>query len=488
MAALRTIGMAAAALLLLAGAGAHAQGKKRMTQAELIQIVLQETQPLQHPRGNRLPLYVWSAIGAGTNDDAQTETVIRALDQRGIALISSWNPRDRDRTLAEGLRVAAIQKRLGVPINVNANANLHSFFNGEEQTAHVTDAGERFFDDSFGKQYKMGCPFAIDYRIPAMREQVDTFVRAYKEKDLPIAFIFADWEIDGPIEWNGAWAASKRCARCRKEIPNINDFTTFQTALRRKRSELQRRIFAEPVLAAFPKALVGNYAVYPNDGWRYWYDYFEQFVEGAPFQADQGAKYRKWFADEFRLSGYTFAMPVVYTWYPLYKWYDFADPDYHWFYNMLKVGSNAGRHTPAKTPIITFVHWNTTDLPKDADPEVKQFSAAKYQELLWHLLLRGHDTFFNWCPQAETADEVRLLHQVYAASLQYRDFLERGKPVTFDVPAQPGPVVSALQLGDRLLVRRTAFDSAAGPVTLRVGRRKVLVPRAEGVCQVLEMR
>jgi hypothetical protein len=322
-----------------------------------------------------------------------------------------------------------------------------------------------------------------------MREQVDFFVRAYKEKGIEIAFAFADWEIDGPIEWNGAWESSKRCARCRKEIPRINDFTSFQTTLRRLRASLQRRVFAEPVLKAFPKALVGNYAVYPNNGKRYWYDYFEtEPAEGMPFELDQKSKVRQWYPGEFRLSGYSFAMPVVYTWFRTFHWYDFGNPDYHWFYNMLKVGSNAGEHTPARIPIITFVHWNTTDPPKDADPAVKQLSEEKYQELLWHLFLRGHDTFFSWCPQAETADEVRLLHQVYAAALEYREFLDKGTPLTFQVPPKPGPVVSALRLGDRVLVRRTDFDGTAGPVSLKVGRKTLQVPRAPGRCQVLTLK
>ena len=64
---------------------------------------------------------------------------------------------------------------------------------------------------------------------------------------------------------------------------------------------------------------------------------------------DQRAKYREW-ANEFDDTGYTFSMPVVYTWYPTFHWYDFEDTDYRWFYNMLKVGSNAGRHTPRMFP------------------------------------------------------------------------------------------------------------------------------------------
>lgn len=459
-----------------------------MTQAEQIQMVLRETKPLKYPRGNRLPLYLWPAMGAGTTDDAETEAILRQLDARGIALLSAWRPgANQEASLAEGLRVGALQKRLGLSVGINANACLYSIFNGDESTAHVNEKGERFFDFSFGERHKMGCPFAMEHRIPVIREQLEYFLRAYKEKGIPIDFIFADWEIDGPIEWNGAWDASKKCVVCRKNIPNLDDFTTFQATLRRLRSDVQRRLFSEPVLSRFPKALVGNYAVYPCDGYRYWYDYFEVFTEGTPHIVDQRAKYRQWFQDEWRLTGYTFAMPVIYTWYPIFQWYDFDNPDYRWFYNLLKEGSSAGRHTPKEVPIITFVHWHTTSPPPQPDPSVKQFSAEKYQELLWHLLLRGHDTFFLWSPLNEAAREIQLLHPVYADSLQYREFLDRGEPITFEVPPKPGPVVSGLRVGNRVLVRRTDFDATSGPITLKVGNQTLVVPRAEGKCQILSL-
>ena len=57
-----------------------------------------------------------------------------------------------------------------------------------------------FFDFSFGKGHKMGCPFALDSRRSEMRKRVEFFVQAYYEAGLEIGFVFADWEIDGPIE------------------------------------------------------------------------------------------------------------------------------------------------------------------------------------------------------------------------------------------------------------------------------------------------
>ena len=50
------------------------------------------------------------------------------------------------------------------------------------------------------------------------------------------------------------------------------------------------------------------------------------------------------------------------------------------------------------------------------------------------------------CPAPELAQEVRPVHRVYAAALEHKEFLDRGQPVFFDVPEQPGSVVSALQL------------------------------------------
>ncbi len=223
---------------------------------------------------------------------------------------------------------------------------------------------------------------------------------------------------------------------------------------------------------------MGNYAVYPSNGFREWFDYFEhRDVEGYPAVPDQRARYRHW-ADEFTGTGYTFAMPVVYAWSWLFRWYDFPDPDYHWFYNMLLVASNAAKHTPPTTPIISFVHWHTTDMPDPPDPGIRQMSEKAYQELLWHMLLRGVDTFFLWCPPKEYAKEVELLHPVWAAAQEYGEFMERGTPVTFDVPKQQGTVVSGLRLGDRVLVRRTDFGSSTAPVQVTVGAGRSPCPQS----------
>jgi hypothetical protein len=442
---------------------------------------LENTRPLQFERRGRLPLFVLPISNSlQMIDDARSERLLQDLNRRGIGYTVDWDPHNFERSLAEGLRIAALQTKLGLQVGVNANACLYSFFDGTAETLHVDAAGRTFAETSFGGE--IGCPFAIAHRVGVIKEQVEQFLRSYRDAGIHIDFMFADWEIDGPIEWNDAWAGCKRCERCRQNVTNIDNFRAFQARLREVRSEIQRVAFGDNVLDYFPNALVGNYAVFPHGGHRYWYDYFERETPGAPVQRDQRARYREW-AHEFAGTGYTCAMPVVYTWYPTFQWYDFDDPDYRWFYNMLLVGSNAGQHTSSRTPSIPFVHWTTTAPPQHPDPGVLQFSREKYQELLWHLLLRGHDTFFLWCVADELADEIKLVHEVYAEAMEYRGFLDRGQPISFHVPRQPASVVSGLRLNDHVLVRRTSFGKNTDlPLPFELGDGgRVVVPPASGL-------
>lgn len=460
-------------------------GKSRMTQTEMIDALLACTQPLEHPLGDRLPFYNWHLGGVGTADDAAAAEILKQLAARGLAVTPAWNPRRQEQTLADGLRVAKLQQQLGLRVNINANSCFYSFCNGDESTAHLDSDGKPFFDYSFQEKKPIGCPFALHEREAAIRGQLEPFLEAYQQAGLKIDFLFVDWEIDGPLAWNDAWAHCQRCTRCRQNIPGIDDFAVFQAKMTELRAGLERRCLSEPVLSRFPDCLVGNYAVYPNDGWRYWYDYFEPPpAEGLPVKYDQRAPYRPW-PDEFTPAGFTFGMPVEYTWYRTFDWYDYSNPDYRWFYNLLLVGSNAGRSTPPSIPLITFIHHHTTSPPPEPDPKVVQMSGEAYQELLWHLLLRGHDTFYIWSPQDEAVDETKLAHPVWAAALQYREFLDHGTPLSFFVPRRQGPVVSGLRLGDRVLVRRTDFDDSTEPVELTEDGHRLAVPRAEGRCQVL---
>ncbi len=90
--------------------------------------------------------------------------------------------------------------------------------------------------------------------------------------------------------------------------------------------------------------------------------------------------------------------------------------------------------------------------------------------------------------RADWPKECKLLHEVYAASLEYAVWLERDIPIAYGVPEQPGPVTSGLRLGDRLLMRRTDFGCAdPAPVTIDVDGTYVEVAVRERACQVLPL-
>ena len=89
-----------------------------------------------------------------------------------------------------------------------------------------------------------------------------------------------------------------------------------------------------------------------------------------------------------------------------------------------------------------------------------------------------------WSSRHEFPEEVKLVHEVYAAAQQYGEFLEKGWPVTFDLPDKPGVVISGLALDDRVLIRRTDFGYDHSPVEIIVVTRPVKVEYEPGVCVI----
>lgn len=455
--------------------------------ADHIQVVLDNTKILEYDRGDRLPLILWPLINPGKLSAEQAEKLSSDLDDRGLALLARWTKENREEALEQALIIGRAQKELGLRTYVNAIDLLYSFYNGNERTAHIDKEGKIFWDDGFGGKSNMGCPFAIDFRKEEIRDRVEYYLDRYIENGIGLDFIFVDWEVDGPLEVNTSYETSMQCSRCIENLGANVKYDVFQEKMRQMRSYFQYYCLSEPVLSRFPEALVGNYAVYPNDGYRYWYDYFEFYADGQPCIQDQGAKYRKWYND-FPLTGFTYAMPVSYTWSRIFHWYDFQNKDYRWFYNMLLVASNAGKSTPRKIPVISWVHWHTIFHPDEPDPSVEQMSEAAYQELLWHMLLRGTNSLAMWCNPEENAKEVRLIHEVYADAQKYGDFLDKGVPINFALPSQPGSVVSGLILNDKVLVRRTDFGNNRKPITIMAGARQINIPYAPGQCQVISLK
>ena len=146
-----------------------------------MQIVLDNTQTLEFGRGERLPLYLWQSMGSYDFSDSGAEELIEELDKRGIGYIGNWDAKNREQSLNRSLIVARAQRKLGLMVNINANSCLYHFFNGDPDTAHIDENGKPFFDESFGKSHKMGCPFALASRKPIIKDQVEFFINGFKK-------------------------------------------------------------------------------------------------------------------------------------------------------------------------------------------------------------------------------------------------------------------------------------------------------------------
>lgn len=453
---------------------------KTISSANIVDIIIENTKPISIKEKNRMPLFVWTSIPLNISDK-EIKIYLEKLSERNIILFTRWYiPKEGiEKGIKDALGIDRIKKELNYPIFIDATSIVTRFFDGSKETGHIDENGNIFFDMSFSPNVKMGCPFKIEVRYPVVKEYLEKFLKAYKNEGIEINYWAIDWEIDGPIEWNDAWINSKRCVICRKNIKNIENFEEFQKIIRRKRSDLQKEVFVDTIKKYYPNCLTGNYAVNPHDGYRYWWDYFEKEVEGARYQKKQNALHRKWF-DEFKYSGYTMAMPVIYTWYRFFNDYTFENKEYRWFYPLIKEGTSVGKNTPSNIPIITFVHWQTVNKPKELPEDFVPLSREKYKELLWHLLLRRHNTFCLWSPLNEMAEEIKVLHEVYSESFKYNDFLLNGKVIFWDVPEEPDTVISGLKLKNKLLIIRSDFKEEKKVIKIKVDSKKIEIPVVSG--------
>ena len=147
--------------------------------SENIEVVLENTKPLEYDRGGRLPLYLWPLIDPGELTPTQAEALVADLDARGVALVAKWTKDNQKQSLELAMTIGRAQKKLGAGVHINAIDLLYSFFNGDESTAHIDADSNTFWDDGFGRKKDMGCPFAIDFRKDEIRERVEFYLLSF---------------------------------------------------------------------------------------------------------------------------------------------------------------------------------------------------------------------------------------------------------------------------------------------------------------------
>ena len=452
-----------------------------------IRVVLDNARPLAFPRGGRLPLFLWPAMDPG--DLEPQEPTPLCANSTAAASACSWSWQSATRTArSAGLALARVQKRLGVPVSVNATALLYGFFDGDPEPPMSTTRDGRFSTIPSVPRVRWGA------RSPSIRAgggnpRAGRRLRPRLYKGRLSAALRLGRLGDRRARSNSTGPTKRRgvAEGAGGRIPDIGQFPRLPEG----RPRHAERFSSEPCSASpsgsgFPAYGWAITRSIPTTGTATGTIISRSTSTASRIIADRRAKYRLW-ANDFPATGYTFAMPVVYPWARLFGWYDFAETDYRWFYNMLLEASGAGRSTPPAMPVVAFVHFHPIDPEKFPAPGFRPMSRDAYRELLWHILLRGADTFYLWAGEAEYPLEVRLLHEVWSEAQRYGEFLDGGRPVSFDVPANPAPVVSGLRLGNRILVRRTEFGSSAAPVFLTIGGRRLDVPPAAGRCVVLTL-
>ena len=137
-----------------------------------------------------------------------------------------------------------------------------------------------------------------------------------------------------------------------------------------------------------------------------------------------------------------------------------------------------------KSPGIPIACLDDLSMDRRIEFEVKApASASAMRTISGYALFHVCDDMGGACRFARL--DVTVEVPVDAAAQEHGAFLDRGVPVNFAVPNKPAPVVLGLRLGNRVLVRRTDFGDAGGPVELKVGSKRLTIKSAPGRCQVL---
>ena len=486
----KTWGMLAAILALLAGsvpaaaqpASACPAPSAEWTMDDLLRVV----QPMRHDLGGRLPLLLWNypiAIGdnlLGYRAEGSLARWTRAAAQRGLALPVQigWIS-----TPAGALAQAQTVRELGLPLYLcvdelpGGNAGLY-------------------------RNSKLW-PLGPDLRRPHVRRwpclpltdagQAAAGVRAlmqeYRAAGLSPAGVFFEHE-GFPHPWMGIYDAQRNDPRCAALYPpgTLDSETSFIQYVYALRSRVLSEAMADPVLAVFPPALVGNY-----DEW--------VSSKQIPYLANGGEA-----LPPRTLGRLNMVTPRVYAspWY-LHAYFcdvesvtpEQADPVY---FNLLlnTLSTTNANQQPGQVSVPFVARDDPFDpLRKGDKPFGPGMSHAPYRELIRHALLRGTDGFYLYAlgfpgsgvPTADAFGTIEDTRSVYDDLLAYREFLDQGQVMTYQTrdPHYRGPVWSGLRLKGQCLVRTFTMRDRPGRVRVEVfpGKQVELEAPREGATYLI---
>ena len=434
-------------------------------------------QPMKHKLDGRLPTFMWN-FPLPRNDDlvklrdsGELRKAIDIMAARGfvptVELGWAWTPAGAmamAKTLQEAKQPVCVLIPRADFLEGTCYANCKVWGEGP--------------DASWGnKMRKWPCLPLADTKAGAawLREQLKPF----KDAGIKLAAVWFDDECL-PHPWNGIWEAQKASVECRAQYPAgvMDDFGKFKQYCYDLRSKMFSEAAADPIHGMFPGAKTGNYSDFASSEAFPWYEGDNPYPPRTIGRMD--AIMPSAYANTCILPRYFKADETVTQ--------EKADQIY--FHLLLRtVGSANANKTKGKVA-IPYLSRLCLDNP---DAKFRfGMTSARYRELLRHLWLRGTDAIYAFnlgypgcgVSAEESFGSLEDSRAVYDELLEYRPFLDKGKPMNFDVPAMydAGPVWSGLMLPDRCLVRAFTLGATAQKVTIEAfpGKRVELDAPPEG--------
>jgi hypothetical protein len=149
--------------------------------------------------------------------------------------------------------------------------------------------------------------------------------------------------------------------------------------------------------------------------------------------------------------------------------------DQFYFHLLIRMVSDDQANAAKWAPQLNCFPWVDRWCPDVEDPTIPIMSRERYREVLRHLWLRGVDGMQIFQPRRPGFEDIVLSEvqdavAVYDQMLTYRDLLDTGVPMCYDVPGPQfdGVVWSGLRTDERAVVRTFMSGGGNGSVDIEV--------------------
>ncbi|HUE14061.1 MAG TPA: hypothetical protein VMR25_07850 [Planctomycetaceae bacterium] len=426
--------------------------------------VLKNIPPLKHGRGSRWPLVAWE----GFSNEPQQPEFYHQLLARGLTQHIRLDPKL--------IETAFAIQRAGSPVIVieGGGGTFPASLAGDPSTwAHQFDAGYK------PKDYTRPCP-SLHAGWAIFADQLRNTLRQFKQRGVQIDAVWNDWEGD-PLYGADRYDQAVHCKRCREILPPklLASRGRFMDYTARKFYELFGAYYAAPVLEFYPKCSVTNWLAQPS----------------TPEEPQPG------WSDE---RGHIYMPPLVTAWNPTaygaasWIWesrskHDKRDQEHvdQVYTNvLLRQVSLTGKLTRRWAPENEMIPWICRWVSEPPELEFPVMSRERYREVLRHLWLRGVAAMQIFSPRTKNYEdmavpEIQDAVAIYDEMLAFREFLDKGEVLSYDIPHQQddGVVWSGLRLGNRAVVRVFKQGGGKAKQTLRPWGQKAFELEADGAGQ-----